>query len=510
MKKIVGAATMRAMDKAAIETYGIPGLILMENAGRAVVNEIAARFDSLAKLRVNIFAGKGNNGGDGFVVARHLFNRGAEPTVFLAAPAETITGDAAVNLAAFEKIGGRIKPFTDEKHIRNFKLKFMHTSVVVDALLGTGVSGAPRGFYNEIIDTMNGQGKLRIAVDLPSGLIADEGVVPGKVFNAHVTVTFGAPKACLYTYPAAARCGQVVVADISLPPAAVDDAEPLALVADRGDIERLLPRRRADGHKGTFGHALLACGSVGMGGAGSVAGRAALRMGAGLVTVALPRSLANAYLAAAPELMTLPLPETETGAVAAAGVDRFVEKAGSVTALMLGPGLGTDPATGRFVREVVTKTTLPLVLDADALNLMGTDDWLSTRNGPTVVTPHPGEMARLTGATVETIQADRIGAAKAYAVGRNVVVALKGAGTVIALPDGRCWLNPTGNDGLATAGSGDALAGMVASLLAQGLSPTDAAVAAVWLHGDAADRWVAEGHTSRSLVATDLLRLLTT
>ncbi|MBF0169996.1 MAG: NAD(P)H-hydrate dehydratase [Nitrospinae bacterium] len=508
MIKIVTAATMRQIDRTVIDGIGVPGVALMENAGRAVVAEIEKRFDSLHKLRVNIFAGKGNNGGDGFVVARHLFNRWAEPTVFLACAREAVGGDARINLDAFERMGGRVKEFTEEKHIRNFKLKFMHTSVVVDALLGSGAVGAPHGFMNDVLDVMNGQGKFRIAIDLPTGVEADSGAVPGNAFRAHVTVTFGAPKPALYTYPGAALAGEIVVADISIPRAVLDEAQAFAWLAEEKDIRAMLPRRPADGHKGTFGHALLACGAPGFAGTGLVAGVAALRMGAGLATVALPRSLSSALLSAGPELMTLPLPETPEGGMGGDAATPFLAKSATVDALLVGPGIGVTAETARFVERVVRESPLPLVLDADALTVMGAADWLAGRTAPTVVTPHPGEMGRLVGLSTEAVQTDRVGTAKGYAAAIGAVVVLKGARTVVAAPDGMVWINPTGNDALATGGTGDALAGMIVSLLAQGATPTNAAVAAVWLHGRAADQWRDGGKAPRAMLATDLLGIL--
>ncbi|MBI4664811.1 MAG: NAD(P)H-hydrate dehydratase [Nitrospinae bacterium] len=509
MIKVVTAAQMRDIDRRTIEEMGIPGVVLMENAGIAVVNAIREKIPDLRKTRVNIFCGKGNNGGDGFVVARHLFNLGAEPTVFLVAEKEEIKGDARINLDSFIAIGGRVKEFTTEKHIHNFKLKFFHTTVVVDALLGTGASSEPKGFYIQALEAMNGQGKLKVAVDIPSGVMADDGSIPGAHFVADVTVTFGLPKPGLLITPARNAVGQLVIADISIPSKVVDESPCSGWLPEKEDIRKMLPRRPPDGHKGTFGHLLTACGSTGMGGAAALCGLSALRAGTGLVTAALPSNLLPSFELGAMEVIGLPLPETETGSISDGGFDRFMAALEGKSAIAMGPGLTTHPSTASFVRRVVESAEIPMVLDADGLNcLAGHMDIIKRRKHPTIITPHPGEMGRLTGQTAAQVQQDRLKAASALAMETGAIVALKGAGTVISTPDGANYINPTGNEGLASGGTGDVLTGLIGGLLAQGAEAWKAAVAGAYIHGLLADIYKAKHVQSITLMASDLLNLM--
>jgi NAD(P)H-hydrate epimerase len=509
MIKAVTAKQMRDMDRRAIEEMGVPSLVLMENAGLAVARAIREKIPELRGSRVNIFAGKGNNGGDGLVVARHLINAGADVAVFLVATMAEVKGDAKANLDAFTAMGGKVKEFIIERHIKNFKLKFAHTTVVVDALMGTGAVSAPKGFYGRVIEVMNAQGRLKVAVDIPSGILSDSGVVPGVCFKADVTVTFGAPKVGMLIHPARAFVGELTVADISIPAKVLAESPCVAYVPEPRDIRAMLPKRPADAHKGVFGHLLLACGSTGMGGAGVLAALAALRAGTGLVTLAAPSGVAVAYETWALEAIGLPLPQTQSGGIAEEAFDRFINAVEGKTAVLIGPGLGQDPSTGRFIRRAVAHIDKPLVLDADGLNLIKDDAGvLKNRKAPTIITPHPGEMARLVKKTTMQVQSDRLGEALALARETGAVVVLKGAGTVIALADGRAFINPTGNHGLASGGTGDALAGLIGGLLAQGAEPENAAIAGVYIHGMTADIFAAKHGDPRSLIASDIIALL--
>lgn len=510
MIKIVNAEQMREIDRKTIDETGIPGSTLMENAGRAVADVICDRFDNLKRLRVNIFAGKGNNGGDGFVVARLLKNLGAEPTVFLVAEKKEVKGDAKLNMDVFIAMGGRVKEFITTKHIHNFKLKFFHTSVVVDALLGTGTDSAPRGFYNDVIEVMNSQGKLKIAVDIPSGLSADSGVVPGSHFNADVTVTFGSPKVGLVTPPARNAVGELVIADISIPASVLDESSCEAYLLEHADIVRALTKRPEDAHKGVFGHLLTACGSAGMGGAVALSAMGALRVGTGLVTASVPAGLSSAFEVGVREVMTLSLKQTESCAISGESAEMFLQAAENKNAVLMGPGMGQNLSTKSFVRRVAEDFNGPLVIDADGLNLIGSDsEIVAKRSAPTILTPHPGEMARLLGVSSEAVQSDRLTTAKSYARDTGAVVVLKGAGTVIATPEGYSYINPTGNHGLASGGTGDVLSGMIAGFMAQGATAVNSAIAGVYIHGRLADVY-AETKDPRSLIAGDLLELLPT
>lgn len=509
MIKALNAVQMREMDRRAINEMGVPGLVLMENAGLAVVKTIREKIPEIRGSRVNVFAGKGNNGGDGFVVARHLMNAGVDVTVFLVAEKAEVKGDAKVNLDAFIAMGGRVKEFLIERHIKNFKLKFTHTTVVVDALLGTGATSAPKGFYGKVIEVMNGMGRLKVAVDIPSGVLSDSGIAPGVCFKADVTVTFGAPKVGMLIHPARSFVGELIVADISIPAKVLNESPCVAQVPETRDIRAMLPKRPADAHKGIFGHLLLACGSTGMGGAGALAALSALRAGTGLVTLSAPSGVATAYETGAMEAIGLPLPQTQSGGIAEEAFDKFMSAVEGKSAVLIGPGLGQDPSTGRFVRKVVAQIEKPLVLDADGLNLIKDDAGvLKNRKAPTIITPHPGEMARLVKKTAMQVQSDRLGEALALAKQTGAVVVLKGAGTIIALPDGRAFINPTGNSGLASGGTGDALAGLIGGLLAQGATPENAAIAGVYIHGLTADIYAGKHGDPRSLIASDILGLL--
>ncbi|MDH5509779.1 MAG: NAD(P)H-hydrate dehydratase [Nitrospinota bacterium] len=508
MIKVVTAEQMRGIDERTINEKKIPGLILMENAGSSVAAAVVEKFGEVFDLSVSVFAGKGNNGGDGFVAARRLVNMGADVTVFLVAEKKDMKGDAAVNMAAFEAMGGAIKEITEERHLNNFRIKFMHSAIMVDALLGTGLSSAPRGMSGRMIHVINEAGAYKVAVDVPSGMDSDRGQIPGDCVWADVTVTLGLPKVGLLTYPARARAGKLVIADISFPSIVVAESPCAAFLLEESDIRNRMPQRGVDSRKGSYGHLAMACGSVGMGGTAAMAGQAALRIGAGLVTAAAPEKMAGVYETSVPEMMSLPLPQTPGGAIAEEAAEIFIKFTEGKTAALLGPGLRTDQSTARFIRKVLVGTKIPLVLDADGLNMIASDiSVISERKAPTILTPHPGEMARLTGKSIADIQADRLGEAEALAKATGAVVVLKGAGTIIAGPEGPPRINLTGNHGLAKGGSGDVLAGMIAGLLAQGTASTAAAEAAVWLHGRCADIY-AEDHDPRTMLPMEIIGLI--
>jgi ADP-dependent NAD(P)H-hydrate dehydratase / NAD(P)H-hydrate epimerase len=468
--KILTGAQMNAVDQRAA-ALGIASMVLMENAGCRVVDFLALRFAPLARHRIVIFCGKGNNGGDGLVVARQLLTRFAPESldVVLAEPAEQMKGEAAAQLAHWFHLGQRVQyDVTPECHA---------ATIVVDALLGTGLEGPPRGRYAEFITMINEGFPAAhvIAVDVPSG-IGRQGVW------AEATVTFEAPKVDLFG-PAAASVGELVISPIGLPAALIEQPGHWLALNTPGEFRGLFAPRLRTAHKGDFGHVLVVGGAAGTTGAAAMTGLAALRAGAGLVTVC-----ASTQQGFPPELMTAPLSD---------------EALQGKSVLAIGPGLGNTPDTAALVSRLVTTAHAPLVLDADALNVLG-----STPVRGCILTPHPGEMARLTGVPTAQIQANRIPAARQYAQQQQATLVLKGAETVIAAPDGSVWLNTTGNPGMATGGSGDVLTGLLAGLLAQTPSQAVAAVlAAVWLHGRAADLAVAE-LGEKPLIATDILRFI--
>jgi len=488
--KVLTAAEMREVDRLTIEA-GIPGIVLMENAGHRVVEFLEKRFAPLREQRIVILCGKGNNGGDGLVVARHLFIRGGLPRVILLADPDELKGDAAANYRMLLACGC-------EAH-REIPPEARSATLVVDALLGTGLTGPATGRMLEGIREINSGFPLAkvVAVDIPSGMPSDPGIAAGEIARADATVTFTAPKAAQVIPPGCDRVGELIVSGIGSRPELYRHIQ-LDLIEPAMFAELLAPRPPS-GHKGTFGHALVIAGSRGKTGAAAMAGLAALRAGAGLVTVASAQSAIPEIAAHAPELMTEPLRETESGAIALnANVGAIME---GKSVIAMGPGLGRHPQIAALVTSIAESTTLPLVLDADALvPVFG--------GGTRVLTPHPGEMARLTSKSVAEVQADRLGAARDYAGDHAVTLVLKGQRTVIGFPDGRVWINPTGTPALGTGGSGDILTGMIAGFLAQFPDrPDQAAGAAVYLHGLAGEIG-ARALGEKCLIATDILRFL--
>ena len=493
--KILTAAEMREVDRQTVEA-GIPGIVLMENAGHRVVEFLAERFAPLGDQRIVVLCGKGNNGGDGLVVARQLLTRfqpASLHVVLLAEPGE-LKGDAAANYAMLLAAGGQVES--------EIPVAARAATVVVDALLGTGVSGPAAGRMLDGIREINQGFPLAavVAVDIPSGMPSDSGEPAGEFAWADHTVTFTAPKVALVMPPNCDYIGELRVGAIGSPPELYAGAW-LELLEPAMFRELLAPRDPA-GHKGDYGHVLVVAGSRGKTGAAAMAGLGALRSGAGLVTVASAESAIAEIAAHAPELMTDPLPETESGSIALNATLQALARGKSVVAM--GPGLGRAPQIAAMVHAMAEAFEGPMVLDADAL--VGQISGALSR--PRILTPHPGEMARLTGKTTAEIQADRLGAARTYATGQGVTLVLKGQRTVIAFPDGRVWINPTGTPAMGKGGSGDILTGMIAGMVAQFPERADQAVAAaVYLHG-LAGQLGAQALGEKCLLATDLLRYL--
>lgn len=511
---VVTSEEMRRLDRLTIEDIGIPAMVLMENAGRALAEEvlrIAAASsggsgveDVLRGQRWLVLAGKGNNGGDGFAAARHLMEAGLAVDVALAVPAAELAGEAAAQAAIAARFG---VPCLDAS-ASGAPLLWERYSGVVDALLGTGAAGPPREPYAALIRAANASGLPIVAADIPSGMDADTGAVHAPCIRAASTVALAFLKRGLVQHPGAEYAGQVSVAPIGIPASlARRENVPVRYVTAQTaaaalGIDPHRPRA-ADSHKGTYGHVLVAAGSATMMGAGMLAAGSALRGGSGLVTWALPASLTPLAVCRPLELMLAPLTETplpvpgpasaaaETG-WAAVPPETLARLATSRSTLLIGPGLGRWTGDTAWLRHVWEEARCPLVVDADALNMMAeaTDfsTWKTPEGRATILTPHPGEMSRLLGIPSARVQQDRIGSAIRYAKEHGVVLVLKGARTVTALPDGRAYVNGTGNPGMATGGSGDVLAGVIASLLGQGLPAGEAAALGVYLHGTAGDR----------------------
>jgi NAD(P)H-hydrate epimerase len=497
--RLVGSDEMRAIDRAAIEGLGIPSLTLMERAGEAVADATASLLGQGGRVRV--ICGGGNNGGDGYVAARLLHAAGRLVDVVALVPAGHLAADAAAVRAQAVEAGVAVVDAPEYMP----HLAAAPGDVIVDAIFGTGLGRPPEGLFAQAIAAVGAAreaGARVLAVDVPSGLAADTGRPLGPCVQADHTVTFGFPKRGLMIFPGATFAGEISVADIGIPPAAAERVAVEAELLEEDEARDLLPPRRPDAHKGDAGRLLVVAGSPGKSGAAHLALQGALRGGAGLVWLAARPEVMPLALAGRPEAMNVPL--AGWGPLSATDLDALVEAARDVDALALGPGIPRGPETGALVRELLSRAGVPAVLDADALNALAeTAEGPRGLGVPVVLTPHPGEMARLTGLSAGEVQADRIGVAAAWAREWGVTVVLKGARTVVADPEGPPAVIPTGNAGLATGGSGDVLCGLVGALLAGGLAPRAAGRVGAWVHGRAGDR-VAERLGQRGLVASDL------
>jgi hydroxyethylthiazole kinase-like uncharacterized protein yjeF len=503
MVPVLTAAEMRAADRETIDGIGLPGAVLMENAGAAVACAVEARYPGAG--RPVVVCGKGNNGGDGFVVARRLRSRGA--TAVLAGVRDEVRGDARLHLEAYLKSGGLLLEAGGSWTAAAERLR--EADLVVDALLGTGLDQAPRGLAQEAVASMRAaadRGVPVLAIDLPSGVPSDSGQLPWPTVRANVTVTFAAAKLGHVLPPACDVVGELIVADIGIP-ASTLPALRLGLI-EPSDAEQAFGARSPAAHKGTFGHVLVIAGSVGKTGAAVLASAAALRGGAGLVTMAVPKDALAFMPGLRAEVMAEPRAATAEGGLGRAALDRALALADARDAVVVGPGLGQQAETEAFVREFVARCGRPLVLDADGLNALGpigdpSARALPRRKGATVFTPHPGEMARLMNTSVSDVQDRRLDLARALAERTGAHVVLKGQRTLVAEPSGRVGVNPSGNPGMATAGTGDVLAGLLGALLARH-DPWLASLAAVFVHGRAGDLAAARRGPC-SMLAGDLL-----
>ena len=502
--KWVTREEMRAIDRRAIEEFGVPGVVLMENAGRGCAEVVLDVLDQVEGDRVAVFCGPGNNGGDGFVVARHLANMGVGVDLLLFAPPGKIKGDALVNLEVLTS-GSEVVPIeiASADDLTRQEARVMAADVIVDALFGTGLGRDVTGLFLQAIELMNELDKPVVSVDMPSGLSSETGVPLGWSVEATATVTFGCLKRGQALYPGFSYCGELYLADIGFPHGVLDDTDFSVWFMGLDVAFDALPERPEEGHKGTFGHVLVVAGRPGFTGAAAMTGLGALRSGAALATLAGMPGALESSMAHASELMGFTVQVDDHGKPT--DLDGLVEKAGTMDVVAIGPGLGTGEYARALVHELLARVKKPVVLDADGLNVLaGSRDLLKQAPAEVVITPHPGEMARLLGISTKEVQADRIEVARSTAKDLGVQVVLKGAHTVCAEPDGTVWVVPTGNHGLATAGSGDALTGVIAGLIAQGSSPAEAARLGAFVHGLAGDL-AAEELGPRSVTAGDVL-----
>lgn len=491
---------MQEIDRKAIKGMGIPGLELMENAGKGTYEMIVEYYGPVDGNRVVVICGKGNNGGDGFVVARYLKEDGAYAEVLLLCKKDAPKGDAAVNLEKAEKIDIPIKEVlsSEQFHIPD------DTWIVVDAIFGTGFSGNIYPPYDMIIDKINDSGIPVVAIDCPSGLDSATGKVSTPTVKADLTVTFGLPKIGQVFYPGKSHCGSLEVVDIGFPAGLDDDINTHLVTKD--DACLLLPARKPDAHKGDYGKLFVLAGSTGLTGAASMASMAALKCGTGLVILGCPSSLNPILEAKLTEVMTKPLPDVrKRGCLALRGMGEIRQQIDWANSVAIGPGIGTHHETAELIRRLARQVEKPMVIDADGLNNLAKDtEALKQHKGPLVISPHPGEFSRLSGIEIDKIADKQIELAASFASEYNLTIILKGAPSIIVEPSGVVHINSSGNEGMATAGSGDVLTGLIGGFLAQKMSSEKAAVLATYIHGLAGDL-AAEIYGNRGMVAEDIL-----
>ena len=507
--RILTSAQMKEIDRRTIEEVGIPGSVLMENAGIQIFRFLqTVILPYVDEDKVVIVAGKGNNGGDGLVIARHLWNNGMSPRVLLLGAKTELRGDAALNLGIAERIGVPVLEAKSDADWNAQKKCLKDASVIIDAIFGTGLTKPAKGLYARAIEDINRSAAFKVAVDIPSGLSSDSFEIIGPAVRADVTVTLAAPKIAHVLPPAEEWVGELMIADISVPSFLFDSAELKLDMVEKGQLLGFFQKRKKDSHKGTYGHLLIIAGSLGKTGAAVMAGKAALKTGAGLVTIGTPRSGLPAVAKGMAELMTEPLADTKEGTIAAAAQSGARALVKGKNALLIGPGISTHDSTAEFLAGFLSEVKLPVVIDADGLNILSIKPGLLKKlSRPAILTPHPGEFARLVGLPLREVIKRRLELAPEFARKHNVYLVLKGYRTLTCAPDGRTFINPTGNPGMATGGSGDVLSGMIASLLIQDKDALRAVLAAVYLHGLSGDL-AAEKTGERPLVAGDLIRYL--
>ncbi len=505
--RIATAELMRDIDRRTIEEVGIPGAVLMENAGRGATRVLREHFPGLRRDPVILVCGAGNNGGDGFVIARLLHEAGIETRVFLLVQPDRIRGDARIYFDALSRLDIPVRVLTGEGIPDEVLRQWQSASCIVDAIFGTGLARPVEGLYRQAIEAVDACRRPVFAVDLPSGICADTGRILGAAVRADCTATFGLPKRGLFLYPGAGCAGRVECVDIGIPESLLEALDIPEEILEPACLAPNL-RREPDSHKGTYGHLFVLAGSAGKTGAAALCSEAALRSGAGLVTLGIPRTLNPILEQKLTEVMTLPLAANDADALSADALDDIRAFAASAQGLVIGPGIGVNTDTERIVRELWAEYERPMVWDADALTLLARNpDLRETRTAEIVVTPHPGEMGRLIGRPASWVQQNRVEVARTFAADWGVVTVLKGARTLIAAPDGRLRVNLTGNPGMATGGMGDVLTGIIGGLLVQGLGAYDSASFGAWLHGAAGDR-AAERFGPVGFLASEIMQFL--
>jgi len=507
--RIATASEMREMDRLTIDKMGMPGIVLMENASRCAGRIFLEHFNPSPGSQTVILCGKGNNGGDGFAMARHLSRSGLIVIVILLAKSSQLSGDALINYEIIKRMGGiELIEAPTPSGFAGCLHYIESCDYIIDAIFGTGINSDVEGICNQAIRAINSSGKQVMSVDIPSGLNSDNGRIMGVAVRADLTATFGFPKLGQMIFPGADLVGRLVCVDIGIPEAAADMVKSRHYLTEPDDFRSLFHEGKRDSHKGDRGHLLVIAGSTGKTGAAAMTALGALRAGAGLVTLGIPASLNGILEVKLTEAMTVPLPETVEGTLSIKAKDKILNLAQGKSAVAIGPGLSVNPETTALVREIVSLCDLPMVIDADGLNALSEGPGILEKfDNRKIITPHPGEMARLTGVKGSDVQSDRVGTVKRFIERYKCCLVLKGARTLITGSEDRIYINPTGNPALSSGGSGDVLTGIISGLLARGMPVIEAAAAGVFLHGMAGDL-LAEDMGETGVIAGDLLGVI--
>ncbi len=504
--KLATNEQMSQVIKIAIKEFGIPGIVLMENAGFAVLHEIEKDFDP--SNRVVIICGNGNNGGDGFVLARHLHQRGYSLHIFHVGYPEHLVGDSEINYKIISKLNIPMTRIHTEKDLPELFIELSRCNLVVDSLIGTGMQASATGVDAKIIQAVNEASCKVFSVDIPSGVGGNDGRIGSCAIRADKTITFSLPKVGNLLFPGAEYNGELVIRDIGIPKEVIDEVPMNYEVITRDMVVGMIPLRDRNSHKGYYGKARMIAGSMSMAGAAILTTKAALRSGLGMARLYVPDSINHIMKTAVPELITIPFQELRKGVIGINHIESILKDAPDSDVFTLGPGCGISFELQEIVKSIIENVTCPIVLDADALNVLAKDvSVLKGKKSPIIITPHMGEMSRLTGKTLEEVLENPVFTARDFAVEWQIYVVLKSARTVVATPDGKVYVNINGNSGMSTAGTGDVLTGIITGMVAQGLSPLDAAITGVFIHGMTGDR-VAERLGEHGLLAGDLVEAL--
>ncbi len=510
---LVTADQIKEMDRIAIESFGIPGLVLMENAGRGAFEYLLRKFKDIKTKKIAVLAGRGNNGGDGFVIARYLMEKGIPVTIFLLSSIQKVAGDAKINMLLAQKLCDRsstssIIEIPDVDTFKKQKAAILFHDLFIDAILGTGLNSDVKGFFKDAIELINSSQRPVFSVDIPSGLDSDTGQPLGIAVKACATATFAFAKAGHILYPGNLYTGDLEIIDIGIPKFIAREKGIKLFLIEKKDIAAFFKPRKFQSHKGSYGHLLVIGGSTGKTGAASLCANAAMRCGTGLVTLGIAKSLNKIIEPQVIEPMTHPLPEKNKGFLSDNCFEEILNLLKNKQTLALGPGIGTHEDTKKLVTSLIEKSEVPMVIDADAINCIAQDTQvLKKKKAPAILTPHPGEMARLCDMTSKDIQTDRLGIASQFAKAHDVIVVLKGAQTIVSLADGRSFVCPTGNPGMASGGMGDVLTGLIAGFCTQGFTPENASLAGVFIHGMCADQ-LATDVGAFGFIASDIIQII--